>query len=274
MKRIVVLLAIIFYVTMVRGRNLNDDNLESEDIDDGHQDKHVRDHTNSQMRHRRRPRQSYYNHFSSYNPYDDFYGRRRDDRRDYSSRQQEELLSRILEQIEELSIHIKKAQSPPPAPPPQIIYVPLPYPVPQCINPTKPFTPNLTDRWNNMNDKNQNWGLIPGNLGMDNDDGSDGSRPINLDPVVSDEPTVKPPPVEHGSSQAGMTTARPNFSEPGRCKAAILVCCQDTSDREKQQCFANYGCNKTYSLARSCDPNVLKRVIAEFAEAYAPINNT
>lgn len=191
---------------MVRGRTLNDDNLESDD--DERQEKHGRDHTNSQMRHRRRPRQSYYNHFSSYNPYDDFYGRRRDDRRDYYNRQQEELLSRILDQIEELSIHIKKAQSPPPVPPPQIIYLPIFYPVSQCLNQTKPFIPDLPVRWNISNDKNQNWGLVPGDLGMDDDDGSDGSRPINLDPVISDEPTAKPPPVEHGSSQAGVRLAQ------------------------------------------------------------------
>ncbi|CAG4916346.1 unnamed protein product [Colias eurytheme] len=211
------------------------------------------------MRHRRRSRQS---HYDFWNPYSF------DIRRDYD-RRQDDVLAQIFRQLEELSAYVKR-------PPPPPIYIPYPviYSVPQ-YSPCncKPSKPNITlpDRLPEMEDENQNWGPILEETpeeGFDSDD--DGTRPIVLKPIGSNRPSQSLPPLEHGSSQAGMeTTTRASVKMPGMCQAAVLFCCKL---EQQQKCFTKYGCQRTYRSGLACRPEVIKRVIAEFAEAYSPMN--
>ncbi|XP_023933789.1 uncharacterized protein LOC112042847 isoform X2 [Bicyclus anynana] len=195
MKPILILLVVVFYIEAVCGKNLH---LKPEVDEESNIKETLLDSPKSQGRHRRRTRQS----FNGYDYNDDIYGRRRDDlRRDYFNPRQEVYLSQILDKLNEISFYLKQSQSnpPPPPPPPQIIYIP--YPVLQWNpNNSTGFIPNLPPR-TTFADKNQNWGLVPGNLGLDIQ--GDGSRPIDLKPKESNEPTVKPPPVDHGTTQAG-----------------------------------------------------------------------
>ncbi|XP_047528586.1 uncharacterized protein LOC125065157 isoform X1 [Vanessa atalanta] len=260
---------LIFLIPMlcfVNGRNLHDfDEDRDTDISDSIDlVKNIRDSNSNQMRHRRKSRQSYYD----FSPY--YY----DNRREYV-RHQDEMLNRIIRLLDEISLYVKRPPTPPP--PPQVIYVPypVPYPMPQVRPCTeKPAIVNLTDKWPDMDDINMNWGLVPEEI-EEKDDGSDGARPVSFVPMETNESVPIPPPVEHGSSQAGMeaSTKAPTVARPGICQAAIILCCNSGTKQTQQSCFNKYGCPKTFSTGLSCKPKIVKQVLEEFAKAYAPNSN-
>lgn len=262
MKTLVFLLPLLY---LVSARNLHDlsEDQDVEGTDEHDLLKNIKDSSSNPMRHRRKSRQSFYGNSPYY--YDNTV-------RDYLHNQ-DEMLNRIVRLLDELVIYSRRPPAPPPQP--QIVYIPypMPYPVPQyrkCLQ--TPSKVNFTDRIPDLEDPNMNWGLVPVEV-EDDDDGNDGTRPVSFDPVKTDEPVPAPPPVEHGSQQAGVdvTTQAPK-PKPGICKAAIIVCCDLRTKREQQNCFSNYGCLKTYGTGVACKPKVIKQVLDEFADAYAVKN--
>lgn len=200
MKFVILLLGIFFCLAAVSGRNLRDDNEETDS--DVEENSHHGKEQNLGSRHRRRSRQSFFD----YNNYYPQYDYRRENAR------QEELLTQIVRLLDEISSYNRRP--PPPPPPPQPIYIPypVPYPVPQYVacKSNKPISDtsnvNITafpPRWPDLEDDNQNWGLIPEDI-PESVGVSDGSRPINFDPIPPSYDVAKPPSVEHGSSQAGV----------------------------------------------------------------------
>ncbi|XP_038222963.1 uncharacterized protein LOC119840424 [Zerene cesonia] len=262
MKQLLIFIGIICVLT-IEARNVQEPEADStnDDSEENALLKHIKEHASSQMRHKRRSRQSHYDYWNPYQ-YDNF--RRESDRR------QDDMLAQIFRQLEELSAYVKR-------PPPPPIYIPYPviYSVPQyrpCN--CKPSKTNVTfpDRLPEMEDENQNWGPVPEDApeeGFDNDD--DGTRPIILKPIGTNRPSqANQPPLEHGSSQAGIdTTTRASVKMPGMCQAAVLFCC---NLEQQQKCFEKYGCQKSYRSGQACRLEVIKRVIADFTEAYSPNN--
>ncbi|XP_041971096.1 uncharacterized protein LOC121727366 [Aricia agestis] len=263
MKSLPILFGLIFCLVSVSGRNLNE-NLGNEEQSEGESAQPARDPTAKQlMRHRRRSRQSFYDYNYDY-------------RRDHS-RQQDETYNQIIRLLDEIAYNLRR-QSPPPPPPQQPIYVPYPVPyyVPQYIgcnsNANNTNIPSgFFNRWPEMDDERQNFGLVP----AETDTGdNDGIRPISFDPIPPATSAVKPPPVEHGSSQAGMEDKKTTqVKQPGICKAAVLNCCNFRSNEDQRSCFLKHDCRKTYETGLACKPEVVKRVLQEFAEAYAPVTN-
>ncbi|XP_045447076.1 uncharacterized protein LOC123655309 [Melitaea cinxia] len=196
MKTLVFLLPLLY---LVSARNLHDlsEDQDVEGTDEHDLLKNIKDSSSNLMRHRRKSRQSFYGNSPYY--YDNTV-------RDYLHNQ-DEMLNRIVRLLDELSIYVRRPPAPPPQP--QIIYIPypVPYPVPQyrkCLQ--TPPKVNFTDRLPDLEDPNMNWGLVPVEV-EDDDDDNDGSRPVSFDPVKTDEPVPAPPPVEHGSQQAGCKKA-------------------------------------------------------------------
>lgn len=144
-------------------------------------------HENDGEKHRHR-RRSYYDYDNKY------YGRI-----DYGH-QHQELLTEITHLLQELSLYIRRPPSPPP--PPQIIYVPYPVTLPVRVT-CKGNNTSLENRFK-VEDERQIWNLIPGDNGLDIDNGNDGARPISFDIFERPESVPEMPPVEHGSSQAGV----------------------------------------------------------------------
>ncbi|CAG4993759.1 unnamed protein product [Parnassius apollo] len=192
----------------------------------------------------------------------------------------EEILFQVKKLTEEVSGSLKRQQAG--YTPPQPIYIPYPVYIPalgsKCfdgVNNNLSNVPDTDSRFPVIFDKNQIWGIDQGENTVDNDD-SDGTRPISLEPVNSNRPQGRPiPSVEHGSSQAGdVTTAAPTLAksparEPGICEAAILSCCR-FRDLKQKECFTEYGCVKTYSTGVACSPKAIQAVIQNFKNAYAP----
>ncbi|CAH2233174.1 jg13106 [Pararge aegeria aegeria] len=179
------------------------------------------------------------------------YGRRDDYRR------QSETFSKILDKLDEILFYMKMSQTlpppSPPPPPPQVIFINVPH----CNDNTIQTETETETRF-----LGRNWGKVV----------SDGSRPINFNIIKSDEPPVIPPPVEHGTIQAGISPV-PTSSDLGPCKAATLVCCQYPRN-QIEECFTLYGCEELYNKDNrdSCDAKVVEDVVRKFAKAYAPIN--
>ncbi|XP_014370396.2 uncharacterized protein LOC106720300 isoform X1 [Papilio machaon] len=183
----------------------------------------------------------------------------------------------IEQQVKELNDYVKNRQSP--SGPayggylPQPIYIPVPSYPSSLLQPVQSScscnksnnNPNLGNRFSEGNNNNV--------ITIDEDDDDEG-RPISFEPVNSNKPQARPPPpVEHGSVQAGLspittTTAKPKKT-PGVCEAAILLCCRYSSDVQRE-CFQQYGCMKTYSTGLACSPKAIELVIKHFKDAYAP----
>ncbi|XP_068631253.1 uncharacterized protein [Battus philenor] len=127
----------------------------------------------------------------------------------------------------------------------------------------------------NENENVPNWVWDQGENTVENDD--DGARPISFKPVNVNRPQgTQPPPVEHGSIQAGVTTTaapllttKSPIREPNKCEAAILTCCRFTDDNRKK-CFDKYGCVKTFETGLACTTKAIQAVILHFKEAYGP----
>ncbi|XP_046963068.1 uncharacterized protein LOC124532287 [Vanessa cardui] len=139
-------------------------------------------------------------------------------------------------------------------------------------------TPALPNRFPDLEDTQQNWGIVSGNESNVNVEG-DGNRPISFDPIVPQAPIDIPvPPVEHGSVQAGAepqqiptTTFRPIASLPAKgssrtpyntptiCDGAVISCCLRSPITPS--CFALQGCPDPSRYGNPCDPEVVLNVV-------------
>lgn len=203
------------------------------------------------------------------------------DRRDYY-RDQQDLIPQIYKLLDEISTYIRRQQVQPPPPPPQPIYIPYPVPyfVPKvvvCKTPVK--SPNVTSRFPEMEDTNQNWGFVASTENMNDDyDDTDGARPISFDPIRPKQQMKRPAPsVEHGSSQSKtpVTTQAP-FLGQGRtsdmsCFAATLTCCGNSDQASQKQCFINIGCAAKYD-SKMCSSDAITEALENFKRSYAPVN--
>lgn len=273
MDSLALLVGVLLCLAVVNGRGFGD-GYERQDpslLSDA-EDQGPKHHT-AESRHRRRRWQMNYGY--DYSP--PYYP----ERRDYD-RNQQDLLPRIVKLLEEISVYVKRAQSPPQ---PQPIYVPypMPYAVPQVsyvpgCSCTPAKTPNVTVRFPQMDDTNQNWGFVK-NDAENNGPIHDFARPISFDPIKPIRPMQRPAPsVEHGSQQPDnqYSTQAPKFEadigsgrSPDSCNAGILACCVGDSTQQKN-CFNNFGCAATYN-DRTCSPESINEALEVFRVAYAPV---
>ncbi|XP_068631252.1 uncharacterized protein [Battus philenor] len=194
--------------------------------------------------------------------------------RDYLDLQK---LYQIEKLIEELREPIKSRQQVSNNPL-QVVYIPIPIYLNMCSSDNKKISvTNVGSRggFENENENVPNWVWDQGENTVENDD--DGARPISFKPVNVNRPQgTQPPPVEHGSIQAGVTTTaapllttKSPIREPNKCEAAILTCCRFTDDNRKK-CFDKYGCVKTFETGLACTTKAIQAVILHFKEAYGP----
>lgn len=195
MNTLALVLGLLLCLAMVNCRSF-DDRRESDPIsevdDEGHKS-HVAG------RHRRRRWQMNYGYDYSMPPY-------YPERREYD-RNQQDLLPKIVRLLEEISVYVKRPQPPPPPPQPIYIPYPVPYPViqyaPCATNGGK--LPNITTRFPNFEDTNQNWGFT---AEEETPLEGDGSRPLSFDPIKPPRPLTRPaPPVDHGSVQSNAVSS-------------------------------------------------------------------
>ncbi|XP_050343480.1 uncharacterized protein LOC126768992 [Nymphalis io] len=144
-------------------------------------------------------------------------------------------------------------------------------------------TPALPNRFPELDDTQQNWGIVSGNESDVNVE-RDGNRPISFDPIIPQTPLDVPvPPVEHGSVQAGAepqlispTTLRPianrpienrpakgdsrtPYITPSICDAAVVSCC--LRPQITPNCFSQQGCSDPSRYGNPCDPEVVLNVV-------------
>ncbi|KAL0832916.1 hypothetical protein ABMA28_001060 [Loxostege sticticalis] len=166
-------------------------------------------------------------------------------------------------------------------------------PAPPQGNQNTTDNPGVSNRWPEMEDERQNWGIVMNGTDPEAplEDEGDGSRPISFEPIKPIRPMSRPPPpVEHGSSQGDVntdgtttTTSRPaaqapaaNFpagaglSPPSACDGAILSCCHQP--QVTYDCFALQGCPDPSSYGNPCDSGVIFRVIERFQRFYGQRN--
>lgn len=271
MNAITLIAVVLLCLSIVNGRSF-DDRREPEKLSEIENDG-IKTH-NTQMRHRKRRWQGNYG-YDYPAPIPPYYP----ERRDYD-RNQQDLLPKIVRLLEEISAYVRHPQPPPP---PQPIYIPypVPYPVPQYIactsstSSTSSKNPNVTIRFPDMEDTNQNWGIVVDE--ENNEDIGDGSRPISFDPIKPKRPMKRiTPKVEHGSVQSDsqQVTPAPKFEDsaqgqiPNMCNAAIISCC---SNKNQMQCFSNFGCGDTYYNGKACSSDSINEALEAFKVAYSPM---
>lgn len=280
MNTLALLFSVLLCLAIVNCRSFEDRHAKDlSEADDGGLKTHGSEH-----RHRRRRWQANYGY--DYRPsMPPYYP----DARDYDRNQQQDLLPKIVRLLEEISDYIKRPQAniPPIQQLPQPVYIPVPYIIPQFVpcTATSAQNPNISSRFPEMEDTNQNWGFVPSNQ-IGRLPAGDGSRPISFEPIRPQGPMMRPPPaVEHGSVQAENqpTTKAPMTFEvdlpsedpveqiPVMCKAAVLSCCADSKPQQKQ-CFTNFGCTSTYDNGNACNTESVDEALAAFKAAYSPVS--
>ncbi|XP_028173829.1 uncharacterized protein LOC114362571 [Ostrinia furnacalis] len=269
MKSLAVFLCLALCIIAIHARHYND-RIENEKRDDELTDnvESTKDYR-GQTRHRRKRWQMNYG-YDYPPPPNPYYP----DRRDYDRNQ--ELIPQIWRLLDEISTYVRR-----PAYPPAPIYVPypVPYPVPQncTCNVQMAPTPNVTKRFPDMDDINQNWGIAETNEEEDvaDEDGNDGTRPISFDPIKPKTPMLRPQPeVEHGSNQANVKQERVPMGNGGTskttnaCNAAILLCC---SEKQQKACFTRQGCSMTFARGNACTPQSIAAAIDSYRNAYTSL---
>ncbi|XP_049870212.1 uncharacterized protein LOC126369690 [Pectinophora gossypiella] len=215
----------------------------------------------------------------------------------------EDPLGHIYRRLQDIAGAVRNQnfnQPPPPPPPPSFpILFPVIY-IPQvgcgCSpNPPRPQPPRKNDtgvdianRFPEMEDERQNWGLVVNKNETEADDGmeEDFTRPISFVPIQPIRPTSRPPPpVEHGSSQSGQgeqdgptttTTVPPPANAPANplpppdaptaCDAAVLSCCHQP--QVTYDCFVTQGCPDPTSYGNPCESRTILSVINKFQRFY------
>ncbi|CAB3239402.1 unnamed protein product [Arctia plantaginis] len=277
MNTLALLVGVLLCLTVASGRSF-EEKLDSDSLTLSDLEPQVPKRHGQEIRHRKRRWQTSYG-YDYPAPGPAYYPERRDyDRQD--------LLPKIVKLLEEISYNLRRPQPPPPPQPPIYIPYPVPYYVPQYLPcaPTSGKKPNVTSRFPDMEDTNQNWGFVmnqkdnvlpPGN----------GARPISFDPIRPPQAMLRPTPdVEHGSEQTDNqhTTQAPRFEHnsdssgmlgraPDMCNAAILSCC--TGDQQSQrECFRNFSCGIIYGTDKICSPESINEALEAFKAAYSPVS--
>ncbi|XP_026737560.1 uncharacterized protein LOC113500859 [Trichoplusia ni] len=278
MDTLALLAGILLCLVVVNGRHL-EENHDPSPISDSLDHGESMRKRGTDLRHRRKRWQANY----GYDYPVPSHGYPYADRREYD-RNHQDLLPQIVKLLEEIAVYVRRA--PPPPPPPQPIYIPypVPYPVPQfgaCTDKAA-RKPNISTRFPEMEDTNQNWGFVESNEDADYESG-DGARPISFDPIKPLRPMKRPAPkVEHGSKQMDNqrpTTQAPRFvlDEPGllrtptMCNAAVLSCCADNIKQQKK-CFDNFGCSISYDNGNACSNDSINEALESFKRAYSPVS--
>lgn len=205
MKSVIVLLGLALCLVAVNARHYTDriENEKRSDDDLTENAEPARDYRGGQMRHRRKRWQMNYG-YDYPPPPNPYYP----ERRDYDRNQ--ELIPQIWRLLDEISAYVRRPPPPPVLPQPIYVPYPVPYPVPQnCTCNVKIVSqPNVTKRFPDFEDINQNWGIADTNEEVDEEDDGDGSRPISFEPIKPKTPMTRPQPeVEHGSDQATVSIA-------------------------------------------------------------------
>ncbi|XP_039750017.1 uncharacterized protein LOC120626540 [Pararge aegeria] len=255
---------------------------------------------------------------------------KRDDTRNTAVYGTEDALSLIFRRLREILRDVRYQNVPRPVQTPVPAYIPFVY-IPQfdcgCTSnnqgpappvnypnpqPTNSYTPStettttsntvypLGNRFG-LDDNKRNWGLMTNKPDLNNiGTEGDGSRPINFNPVLSEEPLEVPvPPVDHGTVQAGaeseqnsnpivpspqlQNTPAPSFQPsrpiasgnqqstpstsfkkniPSLCDGAIIRCCNQIQITDK--CFELQGCEDPSIYGNPCDAEVQLKVINKF----------
>ncbi|KAJ2951959.1 hypothetical protein O0L34_g4218 [Tuta absoluta] len=188
-------------------------------------------------------------------------------RRESHDRNQD-LLPEIYRLLDEISNYIRR---PPPPPQPQPIYIPYPVPYPMCNcetnNNKKSSKPTITSRFPDMDDTNQNWGIIDESS---TEDEGDGSRPLSFVPIQPKRPLNRPQiALDHGTQHARAPAAPAKV--PDMCDVFSLSCCSGDAPQQKR-CFTEAGCADTFAKGNACDQERLLKIIEEYSKAYAPVH--
>ncbi|CAH2071093.1 unnamed protein product, partial [Iphiclides podalirius] len=217
-----------------------------------------------------------------------------------------ELESSLLYIRSSLEDILRTAKSTPPPPPPSFypVFVPIYIPQVACgCNPNnneEPTTkapeqpavteapknetvPGLHDRFPEMEDDRQNWGLLINNTVSDYDDDDDGSRPISLGTIaVNDNNGVPAPSVDHGSVQADINNLAtqeltslspprvlPSTVDPLKriCDDAVLSCC--LGPEKSFRCIQSRGCQDKDLRDTPCDPQRILATITRLQSYYS-----
>lgn len=225
--------------------------------------------------------------------------------RPYNTGSESEIsLAYIRSSLEDI-LNLAKSQPPPPPPSFYPVFVPIYVPQVSCgcnnVNDAKndeqvttkapepssttederkENVPALSDRFPEMEDERQNWGLLINNTVVDYDDDDDGSRPISLGTISpSDVNSVPGPSVEHGSSQADINASgaqQPiSFNPPivastdnsqRVCDQAIVSCC--LGPERDYECIQSRGCREETLRDNPCNSQNLLRVITRLQSYY------
>ncbi|XP_049870228.1 uncharacterized protein LOC126369703 [Pectinophora gossypiella] len=180
-----------------------------------------------------------------------------------------DLLPEIYRLLDEISAYVRRPQPPPPQP----IYIPyaVPYPICNCPAATPTAKPNITNRFPEMDDSNQNWGLV--DEGTQEEEG-DGSRPLSFTPITPKRPLKRPQVnLEHGTQHGREAAASPSIQArvPVMCDVFSLSCCGNGSPAQQRECLISNGCPETYDNGRGCSQERLLKIIDAYSKAYAPV---
>lgn len=227
------------------------------------------------------------------------YGKR-DDSSDTGVYGSNDPFDQIHRRLQEIFSIVRQPRPPPPPP----SYIPIFFPViyipqvcscnpssnndkpteetPTATETNQTSNPNVTQRLPDLDDEDYETEF------------EDNSRPISFDPIVINTTLLKPPPpVEHGSSQAGAPNDIPSTSTsvptespatkppilsndiniadtssvsqvPSLCDGAILSCCHQLYVTD--DCFARQGCPE---VKNPCEVNIMLAVIYKFQNYYA-----
>lgn len=268
MKSLLVFLVLALFAIAVQARHYTDkietDKHKEDDLtqnaDSG------RDSRDGQMRHRRK-RYNYNLNYGHDYPPPPYYI----DRREYDRNQ--ELMPQIWRLLDEISAFVRR---PPPQPLPQVVYVPYPVPYPfaqKCQCNAQSTNVTAETRFPTLEDPNQNWGFTNTNQNEE-DDGTDGSRPISLEPIRPQIVTERPQKeVDHGSEQETTTSNErtPNTLRGTKtCNAAILTCCNEEFMSDRKGCFTRIGCAMTFAKGNGCSKQSIAAAIEAFRREYSP----
>ncbi|KAI5631040.1 hypothetical protein NE865_16248 [Phthorimaea operculella] len=217
----------------------------------------------------------------------------------YQNTFSEDPLQQIYRRLQDIAgvIRTQSKFNQPPPPPPFPILFPVVF-VPQVgcgCTPNQGATPkpkpngtdfDIENRFPDMEDTNQNWGIVVNQNDTEVDDGEDEdfTRPISFQPIRPNRTMTRPPPaVDHGSNQEGRdpmrttTTMSPaaaappaaSASAPTRptvCDAAVLSCCHQA--QVTYECFVANGCPDPTAYGNPCEAQTILQVINRFSRFY------
>ncbi|VVC87476.1 unnamed protein product [Leptidea sinapis] len=220
---------------------------------------------------------------------------KRDQNKNFGNYGTQNPLDYLISRLQEITNTARQNTYLPPPPPPVPTYIPFPIVyLPNfcsCNNNNNLPPPTTTQKpcKGDDNEKTTMPSLINRLGDGDDDDMSDGSRPISFKPITPKTPLSRPPPpVEHGSVQAGMKPSNvdtqnnledvlrfpdsatvdpipPEVSgEVSSCDRAAIVCCH--APNVTYLCFKNNYCSSPSE--KSCDAQNLSEIAIRLSRQY------